>query len=418
MRYRIHDQIFWGCSMGLAFLLPVWGKLVPPVIALMMLNWLSDPRSYSAFRRIFKEKQRLRVMGFGLIYLVYLIGLTYTSNFEYGKFDLEVKLSLLLFPLIFSTAQFPVFPGNRLRWILNFYTAGCFTGGVILLFHAWFNASFYQVQGSFYYGNLSWYFHSTYLSMYYNFAIACVIYIGYTKKKMNRLLIGFYALLVLFFIALIFLLASKAGLFILLLLFILSAIFIGWELKNIGWTVFIGGFALFVFVLGYWLVPINVTRFNRAATAFTDHPEAGVVNTESTAERLAIWSVAGDIIRSNFFFGVGTGDVKDELLAGYKEKNNLAAFQKKLNTHNQYLQTFITLGVIGFIVLAGMILFPAVRAARDRDFLYFIFLLIFALNLVLESMLEIQAGVVFYAFFNTLLFTTKRNGDPVSRIPA
>ena len=37
------------------------------------------------------------------------------------------------------------------------------------------------------------------------------------------------------------------------------------------------------------------------------------------------------------------------------------------------------------------------------------FLLIFAINILFESMLESQAGVIFYAFFNVLFFTGDGN---------
>ena len=38
---------------------------------------------------------------------------------------------------------------------------------------------------------------------------------------------------------------------------------------------------------------------------------------------------------------------------------------------------------------------------------YFLFLFIIGFNFIFESMLEAQSGVVFYAFFNVFLFTTK-----------
>jgi hypothetical protein len=47
---------------------------------------------------------------------------------------------------------------------------------------------------------------------------------------------------------------------------------------------------------------------------------------------------------------------------------------------------------------------PAISAIRSEYYLYFVFILLFSVNNLVESMLETQAGVVFYAFFNAFLF--------------
>jgi O-antigen ligase len=101
---------------------------------------------------------------------------------------------------------------------------------------------------------------------------------------------------------------------------------------------------------------------------------------------------------------VGTGDVKDALYVKYAEKGMDAALDKKLNVHCQYLQTFVALGIAGFAILVLMLILPGILAVKRKDKLYLLFLCIFALNILVESMFETQAGVVFYAFFNAFLF--------------
>ena len=81
------------------------------------------------------------------------------------------------------------------------------------------------------------------------------------------------------------------------------------------------------------------------------------------------------------------------------------AYDEKLNTHNQYLQTTIALGMVGFIILVLSLLAPLVQAIKKRNQLYVLFLLLFIINILVESMLETQAGVIFFAFFNSLIFT-------------
>jgi hypothetical protein len=68
----------------------------------------------------------------------------------------------------------------------------------------------------------------------------------------------------------------------------------------------------------------------------------------------------------------------------------------------------MTLGLPGIATLLLMLILPMIAAFRNRYFLYFVFLLLFSLNILSESMFEIQAGVIWYAFFNIVLFSAIR----------
>jgi O-antigen ligase len=92
------------------------------------------------------------------------------------------------------------------------------------------------------------------------------------------------------------------------------------------------------------------------------------------------------------------------LIEIFKENNIKKALQLRSNAHNQFLQTFITLGIIGFLILSLSLILPAYYTFRHKHFLYLLFLIIVSINFLVESMLETQAGVVFYAFFNSIMF--------------
>ena len=127
-------------------------------------------------------------------------------------------------------------------------------------------------------------------------------------------------------------------------------------------------------------------------------------NKESNAERLVVWQAGIQLIKVHPLFGVGTGDVKDALLAEYQKENKLVVYNLKLNAHNQYIQTFIALGIPGVLLLIFMLLYPGVLALRRIHIIYFSFLAVFFINNLVESMLEVQAGVLYFAFFNSLFF--------------
>ena len=401
-RYRIHDLIFWFSCLAIAFFIPVFWKIVPSLIGIMFLNWLIDGRFVSNCRLLTREKKREWAFSFSLLYLLYVIGLLYTTNFDYGLFDLEVKLSLFIFPLIFATSPWPLFSMKRTQSVLWAFVAGCTTGALILLGHAAVNEYALGIFNSFYYMKLAWYFHATYLSMYYNFALAILLYQLMITPRFRSAIV----ILILFFIGMIFLLVSKAGMLTMILLLLSAAIYAWFKLKK-GWTgALIIGAGVMCFLIAYLFAPVTFSRVAGAERVVSSSPQANRVKAESNADRMAVWSTAGGIIKKNLLFGVGTGDVKDALLEGYRENQVIPALEHKFNAHSQYLQTFVTLGLAGFLLLLAMLVLPAIRAIRIEQILYLVFLVIFSLNILFESMLEIQQGVVFYAFFNIFLFTS------------
>jgi O-antigen ligase len=119
---------------------------------------------------------------------------------------------------------------------------------------------------------------------------------------------------------------------------------------------------------------------------------------------MVIWEASSACVAQHFFTGTGTGSANNVLMGHYQTHGMTIAFKEHLNAHNQYLQTFITLGIFGFIGLISMLFYPISQAISNRDLLYKGFLFIFILNIFVESMLDTQAGNLFFAFFNALLF--------------
>ena len=159
--------------------------------------------------------------------------------------------------------------------------------------------------------------------------------------------------------------------------------------------------------LGAKKIPLVTNRITSSVQALKSNKND--VNTaDGTVQRMEIWKISLEIIKENFLIGVGTGDVKDELLKHYEEKGMSFAKHYNLNAHGQYFQTFITLGFFGFISLILLFIIPFFQSFKNRNIIYFSFLVIVAFNILVESMFENQAGVVFYTFFNSFLFLTSK----------
>jgi O-antigen ligase len=403
-RQKIHEQIFTICCLGLVFFMPIFGKILPSVIFLMVLNWIIEGR-FKKIPAIFHERHRMFTISFIVIYIFYLLGMLYSKNMKYGFFDLQVKLSMFLFPLLFATIDknFPI--GKLITNVFISFIGGCLTGTLILL-----GIALYSYIGSrnpmfFFYTSFSRFLHPSYLSMYLNLAVSVLAYYLIRKeqpltKKIRILLF----VLAVYFSFMIILLSSKAGIFSLLFLFLIITLYLLVINKQI-WKGLLFFFLVAVtFYAGYNFLPTIAARFQRAESVLSEQKKVSPETMESNSERLVVWKAGLEVIKEYPVFGVGTGDVKDALLLEYQKENRLLVYNMRLNAHNQYLQTYIALGIFGALLLVIYLAVPGWFAIRRIHFIYFSFLAVFAFNILFESMLEVQAGVIYYAFFNALLF--------------
>src|SRR5690606_13109880 len=115
------------------------------------------------------------------------------------------------------------------------------------------------------------------------------------------------------------------------------------------------------------------------------------------------WSTAVEVSRSHFPWGTGTGDVKDELIENYQANDYTFLVEHRINAHNQFLQMFAALGLIGSCLTILILLLPLLRKWKRIHPLFPMFLVLSAFNWAVESMLEVQAGVMFFSFFALLL---------------
>jgi len=63
----------------------------------------------------------------------------------------------------------------------------------------------------------------------------------------------------------------------------------------------------------------------------------------------------------------------------------------------------VAVGIPGILILLANLFIPMYIAIKRKQFVYLLFLLILCLNFLTESMLDQQAGTMFYGLFNSLL---------------
>ncbi|RLD41221.1 MAG: hypothetical protein DRI86_13785 [Bacteroidetes bacterium] len=131
----------------------------------------------------------------------------------------------------------------------------------------------------------------------------------------------------------------------------------------------------------------------------------GDSKSNSTGARFEIWKATLNVVGKNPLLGVGAGDIKPELYKEYdKIKTNTEEVEENhYNVHNQFLETMLGQGLIGFGLLLYILFVALQQAYQNKDHLLALFIIIIAVNFFPESMLNQQAGVIFFAFFYYLM---------------
>lgn len=378
----------------MVFLLPFDTDIVPIGIGLYAISNLFTISLKERYELLKKRK----VVFFSIIsfYLVHLLGMIYSSNQGFGWFDMEVKLSLLLVPMLMLTSK--TVNKYTLPEILKTFVIGVILASLFCLVSGGYRAIVLQDIDELFYIALSRYMHPGYYAMYANFGISVIlVYIMHRRNK----IIPFPYLLLTYSIVFVNQLSSRTGLIVLTLLMIYGVFyFIFPKLrfkKNLAILV------LSIILSIVIIYPLTKYVFKRSETSVaTEAANEG----SSFGVRVSMWKHSTEIMREHPVFGVGTGDVKDELMANYKKNNIVRAIKNNYNAHNQFVQTAVALGAIGLLSLLAMFLVPLFFAYKEKSLIYFFFVLNVFINFTTESILESQAGVIFIAVMNPLLFFT------------
>ena len=280
-----------------------------------------------------------------LFFIITILSALMSDNKIESLFSIEIKLSFLILPYLVFCFRWPI---GLLKKCFISFVSGCFFACIYLILRAliykYNNHSEY-----FFYSLFSKFLHTAYFSMYLLLAISIII-IYYTKwfNSQKNIIYSSYIFIFIFGICII-LCSSKIGILSLLIIVIILFYYkfkTILSLKNIG--VFILSLSLIIITINK-LLPNSLDRFNSLTNISSKHQDKK--SSESTTLRILIWEQSINLIKNNFLLGTGVGDANDELYKKYQSNGIDFAFDEKLNAHNQFLQTFIGIGIFGFILL-------------------------------------------------------------------
>ncbi|MCB0509192.1 MAG: O-antigen ligase family protein [Chitinophagales bacterium] len=385
---KLGDKLFLLGSILMAVLLPLHKMATTIAFIIMLVGFLLAKKEGSKNREI---NIALALLAFFfLLHLVFYFPSTYK---KFGVNDLRTKLPLLILPsIILFKAKF-----DKINLLFQVFVMSCSLVSLGILFRFLLG----YIQG----GELLFserlldfsILHPGYLSMYLLFAMVLLFELNTTvlfikNKSLVPLLIAFFAFILL-------LLASRMAIvlaLILLTIFLFRSIAFKYALLS---TIVVLCFS----ALMVWKLPVLNEKWLKAKAMLSS--ESLEVNNYSVDDRIMIWKNAAELIKEKAFRGYNLGDYCYYHL---REKHNVSGFGKgyrqQLNAHNQFLESWLALGLLGFIGLLTIYLFNFYLAFTWRSQLLFYFLcIVFSFSLI-ESIFQSQGGILFFAFFLALLY--------------
>lgn len=158
------------------------------------------------------------------------------------------------------------------------------------------------------------------------------------------------------------------------------------------------GMTNILFAKKYSIIP----RIYEVIWELDHHRHTGAVDNHSVIQRFVYYQIALHLIRHNFLFGVGTGDLPKEYLHYYQTHPTGISPERWWQTHNQYLRAFATFGIVGFVIFLVTFIAPPFFERKWQSYYFVMIFLIIMLSFLNEDTLETQAGVTFTAFFYSL----------------
>lgn len=403
---RLYLLIAIACTLYLPILVN------SALIVLYVLHWIITVPT--AEKKEYFNKNKLLFFLFLSFYFVNAISVLYSDNKKEAITDLEVKLSLVIFPLVtFLNRPISKADLQKVLYYFSIVSVAVATLAVII--------SLVKTQTIATNQDLAILvkMHASYFSLYLAFAFFILLHKSLTEgfDKLHSLLMAIT-------VVYIALLASRAVEIGFIGALFIWFVFVRFNLRIIAFT----GIALVaVIAVSRSFKPVR-ERFYEAIN-IKDSMELDADPNEyktlkrdwgGRALRVAIWQCSMDVLAENWLLGAGCGDFQDKLQESYKNHAFEFAWRyNRFNAHNLFIQAVGACGTAGVLALLTLLAYLLWNAIKKKEILLFAFVFLFLSISLVESSLNVQKGVVYFCYFSTLLASVliqlPSSSTPVSR---
>lgn len=133
------------------------------------------------------------------------------------------------------------------------------------------------------------------------------------------------------------------------------------------------------------------------------------INHYSLSRRLAAWQTAGEVVRQHPWVGVGPADAYAAMMEQYEWRSYGLLLQNRVMIHNQYLHQLVAGGVVGLGLWLLVLFGPLMQPAQRHNPYVYRFLLLQAVAMLADSLLELQTSFNLFVFlYGFLVVATER----------
>lgn len=403
----LNGYIAYILAFLIMIVMPVYHWFLPPIMIIWGAYFIFAVSIRTHSIKQINPHHKLLFVLFFLFFAWQLIGMLYSDNPGEGWRNIELHLSLLLFPLVL------VSPGEMIRQkvgvLLKVFSLTTFFFLVICYGYALYRSLNFQ-NGTLifnpYLPEYTWlnYFyaleftifqHTSYLSMFTLLSVFIALETFFDNQGSGNYRLFWLVIAIILLISVYFL-SSRAGI---LAAIITVPLYLFIKFKIAGKKKFVG-LAILIIIPILILVSLTNPRVNNYMEWRSERKVSSgtVVN-----DRFIIWDAVTTILKSNFVFGVGTGDIQDELNKEYLRNGNNKLAEVNTNAHNQYLEVILENGLIGLFLLLSIFGLMFYLSVTGKNIVFMMFILTVLISFIFETMLNRLAGVTFFSLFSFLL---------------
>ncbi len=149
------------------------------------------------------------------------------------------------------------------------------------------------------------------------------------------------------------------------------------------------------------------TRILKVIKGYESYQITGNPSGSSIMQRLEYLKASIHLIKENFWFGVGTGDLEDAFYHEFDKMHSKLKHGFRFHAHNQYLAMFVAFGIFGFLYFLFALIYPVVITKATSDYFFTVFYFIILISMFSDDTLETQAGATLFGFFFAFLMLGK-----------
>jgi O-antigen ligase len=333
------------------------------------------------------------------VFFITALSTIYTINYPKAFDDWGRHFTILLFPIVFSLSSFDV-KKYRGQLLLGFSLV-CTATILYLYLDALYTIRFYHlgltsiIGPSFTNHNFAEpiEMHATFLSLQIGVALVYLLSLAIKEQQKEPRLFYIFCSCVL--LTGLVQLSSKSVFIPILLIINLAVPFYLLASKQRTRFMLITASTTVLIVAG-------IFTFRFLKTRYVKNLQYDLALTSENAvldSRLDRWQAAAALIKQSPIIGHGAGSELGLLHEEFYTRKYYSSFLNHLNTHNQYLSFWVKSGIIGLLFYLATLWFGFKQALRRKDLLFFSFMLMIAVVSFSENLLDVDKGIIFYAFF-------------------